>query len=107
MQLNQIRQGGFGGFLKSTSTTNHLLLKKRRRLLPRQQQQKLLLLPLQQQQRQQQQSSVGIVGTGNDRYSGHGYSGIDRYSGIKSPDDAIFFTVSGITARVEQKFRFF
>ena len=45
--------------------------------------------------------------TGNDRYSGHGYSGIDRYSGTKNPDDAILFTVSGITAIVEQKFRFF
>ena len=42
--------------------------------------------------------------TGNDRYSGHGYSGIDRYSGTKTPDDAILFTVSGITAIVEQKF---
>ena len=42
--------------------------------------------------------------TGNDRYSGHGYSGIDRYSGTKNPDDAILFTVSGITAIVEQKF---
>ena len=27
--------------------------------------------------------------TGNDRYSGHRYSGIDRYSGTKNPDDAI------------------
>ena len=36
--------------------------------------------------------------TGNDRYSGHGYSGIDRFSGTKTPDDAILFTVSGITA---------
>ena len=45
--------------------------------------------------------------TGNDRYSGHGYSGIDRYSGTKPPDDAILFTVSGITAIVEQNFRKF
>ena len=45
--------------------------------------------------------------TGNDGYSGHGYSGIDRYSGTKTPDDAILFTVSGITAIVEQKFRKF
>ena len=45
--------------------------------------------------------------TGNDRYSGHGYSGIHRYSGTKTPDDAILFTVSGITAIVEQKFRKF
>ena len=43
--------------------------------------------------------------TGNDRYSGHGYSGIDRYSGTKTPDDAILFTVSGITAIVEQNFQ--
>ena len=47
------------------------------------------------------------INTGNDRYSGHGYSGIDRYSGTKNPDDAILFTVSGITAIVEQKFRKF
>ena len=47
------------------------------------------------------------ISTGNDRYSGHGYSGIDRYSGTKPPDDAILFTVSGITAIVEQKFRKF
>ena len=45
--------------------------------------------------------------TGNDRYSGHGYSGIDRFSGTKNPDDAILFTFSGITAVVEQKFREF
>ena len=45
--------------------------------------------------------------TGNDRYSGHGYSGIDRYSGTKNSDDAILFTVSGITAIVERKFRKF
>ena len=38
------------------------------------------------------------LNTGNDRYSGHGYSGSDRYSGTKTPDDAILFTVSGITA---------
>ena len=49
----------------------------------------------------------GTFNTGNDRYSGHGYSGIDRYSGTKTPDDAILFTVSGITAIVEQKFRKF
>ena len=49
----------------------------------------------------------GEINTGNDRYSGHGYSGIDRYSGTKTPDDAILFTVSGITAIVEQKFRKF
>ena len=40
--------------------------------------------------------------TGNDRYSG-----IDRYSGTNPSDDAILFTVSGITAIVEQKFREF
>ena len=45
-----------------------------------------------------------ISSTGNDRYSGHGYSGIHSYSGTKNPDDAILFTVSGITAIVEQKF---
>ena len=50
---------------------------------------------------------ASLNNTGNDRYSGHGYSGIDRYSGTKTPDDAILFTDSGITAIVEQKFRFF
>ena len=45
--------------------------------------------------------------TGNDRLSGHGYTGINRYSGTKTPDNAILFTVSGITAIVEQKFRKF
>ena len=50
---------------------------------------------------------LSIFITGNDRYSGHGYSGIDRYSGTKTPDDAILFTVSGITAIVEQKFQKF
>ena len=48
-----------------------------------------------------------MFSTGNDRYSGDGYSGIDRFSGTKNPDDAILFTVSGITAIVEQKFRKF
>ena len=50
---------------------------------------------------------MAYVSTGNDRYSGHGYSGIHGYSGTKTPDDAILFTVSGITAIVEQKFRVF
>ena len=39
--------------------------------------------------------------TVNDPYSGDRYSGIDRYSGTKNPDDAILITVSGITAIVE------
>ena len=44
---------------------------------------------------------TAFVDTDNDRYSGHGYSGIHRYSGTKPPDDAILFTVSGITGLVE------
>ena len=48
-----------------------------------------------------------LKNTGNDRYSGHGYSGIDRSSGTKNPDDAILFTVSGITTIVEQEFQKF
>ena len=52
-------------------------------------------------------SLLCLVSTGNDRYSGHRYSGIDRYSGTKNPDNAILFTVSGITAIVEQQFRKF
>ena len=47
------------------------------------------------------------MSTGNDRYSGDPFSGNDRFSGTKTPDDAILFTVSGITAIVEQKFRKF
>ena len=42
--------------------------------------------------------------TGNDVYSGDLYSGNDRYSGLKTPDDAILFTVSGITAIADKKF---
>ena len=41
--------------------------------------------------------------TGNDVYSGDRYSGNDRYSGLKPPDDAILFTVSGITAIADKK----
>ena len=37
------------------------------------------------------------LSTDNDVYSGDHYSGNDRYSGPKPPDDAILFTVSGIT----------
>ena len=48
-----------------------------------------------------------MLSTGNGHYSGDGYSGIDRYSGTKPRDDAILFTVSEITAIVEQKFRDF
>ena len=46
----------------------------------------------------------GEINTGNDRYSGHSYSGIDRYSGTKNPDDAILFTVSGITVIADKTF---
>ena len=42
--------------------------------------------------------------TGNNGYSGDRYSGNDRYSGPKPPDDAILFTVSGITAIADKKF---
>ena len=55
----------------------------------------------------------GQASTGNDRYSGDRYSGIDRFSGndgfsvTKNPDDAILFTVSGITAIVELFFELF
>ena len=37
----------------------------------------------------------------SDRFSGHGYSGNDGFSGTKPLDDAILFTNSGITALVE------
>ena len=39
--------------------------------------------------------------TASDLFSGHGYSGNDGFSGTKTPDDAILFTVSGITVLVE------
>ena len=41
--------------------------------------------------------------TVNDVFSGDLYSGNDRFCAQKPPDDAILFTVSGITAIVEQK----
>ena len=41
--------------------------------------------------------------TGNDGYSGDHYSGNDGYSGLNPPDDAILFTVSGITAIADKK----
>ena len=41
--------------------------------------------------------------TGNDGYSGDRYSGNDGYSGLNPPDDAILFTVSGITAIADKK----
>ena len=41
--------------------------------------------------------------TGNDVYSGNHYCGNDRYSGLNPPDDAILFTVSGITAIADKK----
>ena len=46
----------------------------------------------------------------NDRFSGDRFSGNDGFSGTKTPDDAILFTVSGITVLVELffgKFRHF
>ena len=44
-----------------------------------------------------------LVSTGNDGYSGDRYSGNDGYSGLKPPDDAILFTVSGFTAIADKK----
>ena len=45
-------------------------------------------------------SSV-FTNTVNDRHSGDRFSGNDGLSGTKNPDDAILFTVSGITVLVE------
>ena len=42
--------------------------------------------------------------TENDVYSGDHYSGNDDYSGLNPPDDAILFTVSGITVIADKKF---
>ena len=44
-----------------------------------------------------------ITSTGNDGYSGDLYSGNDGYSGLKPSDDAILFTVCGITAIADKK----
>ena len=44
-----------------------------------------------------------IRNTGNDGYNGDRYSGNDGYSGLNPPDDAILFTVSGITAIADKK----
>ena len=49
-------------------------------------------------------SGNNLHNTGNDRYSGDLYSGNDGYSGPKPPDDAILFTVSGITVIADEKF---
>ena len=49
----------------------------------------------------QQFNIYNYFSTGNDRYSGDRFSGNDGFSGTKNPDDAILFTVSGITALVE------
>ena len=55
-------------------------------------------------------ANIGVDNTVNDRYSGDRFSGNDGFSGTKTPDDAILFTVSGITVLVELffgKFRHF
>ena len=44
-----------------------------------------------------------FIGTGKDVYSGDRYCGNDRYRGVKNPDDAILFTVIGITAIADKK----
>ena len=41
--------------------------------------------------------------TGNDVYNGDPYCGNDRDRGLWPPDDAILFTVSGITAIADKK----
>ena len=41
--------------------------------------------------------------TDNNGYSGDRYSGNDGYSGLNPPDDAILFTVCGITAIADKK----
>ena len=45
--------------------------------------------------------------TGNNGYSGDRYSGNNGYSGQKTPDNAILFTVSGITAIADKKMEIF
>ena len=46
---------------------------------------------------------ISKVRTDSDGYSGNRYSGNDGYSGLNPPDDAILFTVSGITAIADKK----
>ena len=48
-----------------------------------------------------------MLNTGNNGYSGNRYSGNVGYSGLNPPDDAILFTVSGITAITDKKFGHF
>ena len=43
--------------------------------------------------------SIENVSTGNDVYNG------DRYSGLKPPDDAILFTVSGMPVIADKIFK--
>ena len=45
---------------------------------------------------------TSVLYTGNDGYSGGHYSGNNGYSGLNPPDDAILFTVSGITAKADK-----
>ena len=45
------------------------------------------------------------ISTDNDCYSGHGYSGIDRFSETKPPDDTILFTVSGMPVIADKIFK--
>ena len=42
--------------------------------------------------------------TANAVYSGDRYCGNDRYIGLKNRNDAVLFTVSGITAIADKKF---
>ena len=48
-----------------------------------------------------------LARTDNDGYSGDRYSGNDGYSGLNPLDDAILFTVSGITVIADKKFGYF
>ena len=54
-------------------------------------------------------SKIHIVlsNTEDDVYSGDLYSGNDGYSGLNPPDDAILFTVSGITAIADKNLEIF
>ena len=46
---------------------------------------------------------TSVLYTGNEGYSSGHYSGNNGYSGLNPPDDAILFTVSGITAITDKK----
>ena len=50
---------------------------------------------------------MALKNTGNDRFSGDRFCGNGRFSGLKPPNDAILFTISGITVIADKEFEDF